>query len=218
MSQSSITFITPSYTPKEQQVIDRLEGDLYTHMYEVKPKRFAHSISVGHMAETMALVYDANPFYARIAGILHDWDKVLSTKETLARARACKLDMGGAPYQNVAGLIHGPLAACELPKYYPWLPQEVLGAISKHTTADLEMSDLDKIVYVADLIEPGRPEFSGIAQVRDLFKKGASLDELYQTSFMETLSYVVASRKYLYPKSVAIYNAMIENTHAKEQH
>ena len=79
------------------------------------------------------------------------------------------------------------------------------------------MSDLDKIVYVADLIEPGRPEFSGIVQVRDLFKKGASLDELYQASFMETLSYVVASRKYLYPKSVAIYNAMIENTHAKEQ-
>ena len=211
MSQSSITFITPSYTPEQQKVIDRLEGDLHTHMYEVKPKRFAHSISVGHMAEMMALVYDANPFYARIAGILHDWDKVLSTKETLARARACKLDMGGAPYQNVAGLIHGPLAACELPKYYPWLPQEVLGAISRHTTADLEMSDLD-------LIEPGRPEFSGIAQVRDLFKKGASLDELYQTSFMETLSYVVASRKYLYPKSVAIYNAMIENTHAKEQH
>ncbi len=32
-------------------------------MYEVKPKRFAHSISVGHMAETMALVYDVNPFY-----------------------------------------------------------------------------------------------------------------------------------------------------------
>lgn len=218
MSQSSITFITPSYTPEQQKVIDRLEGDLYTHMYEVKPKRFTHSISVGHMAETMALVYDANPFYARIAGILHDWDKVLSTKETLARACACKLDMGGAPYQNVVGLIHGPLAACELPKYYPWLPQEVLGAISKHTTADLEMSDLDKIVYVADLIEPGRPEFSGIVQVRDLFKKGASLDELYQASFMETLSYVVASRKYLYPKSVAIYNAMIENTHAKEQH
>lgn len=187
-------------------------------MYEVKPKRFVHSISVGHMAETMALVYDVNPFYAGIAGILHDWDKVLSTEETLARACACKLDMGGAPYQNVVGLIHGPLAACELPKYYPWLPQEVLGAISKHTTADLEMSDLDKIVYVADLIEPGRPEFSGIAQVRDLFKKGASLDELYQASFMETLSYVVASRKYLYPKSVAIYNAMIENTHAKEQH
>lgn len=218
MSQSSITFITPSYTPEQQKVIDRLEGDLYTHMYEVKPKRFTHSISVGHMAETMALVYDANPFYARIAGILHDWDKVLSTKETLARACACKLDMGGAPYQNVVGLIHGPLAACELPKYYPWLPQEVLGAISKHTTADLEMSDLDKIVYVADLIEPGRPEFSGIVQVRDLFKKGASLDELYQASFMETLSYVMASRKYLYPKSVAIYNAMIENTHAKEQH
>ena len=218
MSQSSTMFMTPSYTPEQQKVIDRLEGDLYTHMYEVKPKRFAHSISVGHMAETMALVYDANPFYARIAGILHDWDKVLSTKETLARARACKLDMGGAPYQNVVGLIHGPLAACELPKCYPWLPQEVLGAISKHTTADLEMSDLDKIVYVADLIEPGRPEFSGIAQVRDLFRKGASLGELYQTSFMETLSYVVASRKYLYPKSVAIYNAMIENTHAEEQH
>ena len=210
--------MTPSYTPEQQKVIDLLEGDLYAHMFEVKPKRFAHSISVGHMAETMALVYDANPFYARIAGILHDWDKVLSVEETLARAYACKLDMGGAPYQNVVGLIHGPLAACELPEYYPWLPQEVLSAISRHTTADLEMSDLDKIVYVADLIEPGRPEFSSVLQVRNLFKEGASLDELYQASFMETLSYVVASRKYLYPKSVAIYNAMIENTHAKEQH
>jgi len=60
------------YTPEQQALIDQLESDLKSHMYHKNPKRFAHSISVGHCAETLAQAYGADMLSARVAGILHD--------------------------------------------------------------------------------------------------------------------------------------------------
>lgn len=203
-----IKFATVIYTSKQQAIIEELERDLDAHMRLQNPKRFAHSISVGHMAETMAVAYGIDPYPARVAGILHDWEKGLSNEDTLLLAEKYQLEMGVA-YEKIISLLHGPLAAHELPKLYPWLSKEILSAIAKHTTADLVMSDLDKIIYVADLIEPLRASYPGIVRSRELFVRHVSLEALYRASFTSTLLYVVESGKYLYPKSVDIYNAMI---------
>ena len=199
------------YTLEQQTLINQLESDLKSHMYDKNPKRFAHSISVGHCAETLAQVYGADMFSARVAGILHDWEKLLSDADTLELAERFRIQVE-APYQKIIGLLHGPLAAKTLPAIYPWLSNEILSAIQKHTAGDRQMSKLDKILYVADLIEPLRPNFTAVEESRNVYLRGGSLDELYESAFCNVMIYVISSRRYLYPNSIALYNEMIEKT------
>lgn len=199
------------YTSEQQALIDQLESDLKSHMYHKNPKRFAHSISVGHCAETLAQVYGADMFSARVAGILHDWEKLLSDEKTIELAEHFRIQ-AEAPYQKIAGLLHGPLAAKTLPAIYPWLSEQILSAIQKHTAGDRQMNKLDKILYVADLIEPLRPNYTSVEETRNVYLRGGSLDELYETAFCSVMMYVISSRSYLYPNSIALYNEMIEKT------
>ena len=199
------------YTAEQQALIDQLESDLKSHMYHKNPKRFAHSISVGHCAETLAQVYGTDMLSARVAGILHDWEKLLPDAETIELAERFRIQTE-APYQKIVGLLHGHLAAKTLPAIYPWLSEEVLSAIQKHTAGDYQMSTLDKILYVADLIEPLRPDFEAVATVREVYLQGGSLDEVYESAFCGVMRYVISSRSYLYPNSIALYNEMIEKT------
>ena len=199
------------YTLEQQALINQLESDLKSHMYDKNPKRFVHSISVGHCAETLAQVYGADMFSARVAGILHDWEKLLSDADTLELAERFRIQ-AEAPYQKIVGLLHGPLAAKTLPAIYPWLSNEILSAIQKHTAGDRQMSKLDKILYVADLIEPLRPNFKAVEESRNVYLRGGSLDELYESAFCNVMMYVISSRRYLYPNSIALYNEMIEKT------
>lgn len=198
-----------SYSQDQSKVITQLESDLKDHMFEAKPNRFAHSISVGHCAETMAQVYGVDMFSARLAGILHDWDKLLTDEETLNLAVKYNLQMS-APYEKILGLLHGPLAAKTLLHRYPWLSKDILSAIEKHTTGSIVMTDLDKIIYVADLIEPLRPDYESVQKTRELYLKGASLDDVYESAFCGVMIYVISSRRYLYPESVDLYNKMVE--------
>lgn len=197
------------YSSDQQALIDQLESDLKSHMYHKNPKRFAHSISVGHCAETLAQVYGADMFSARVAGILHDWEKLLPDEKTIELAEHFRIQ-AEAPYQKIVGLLHGPLAAKTLPTIYPWLSDQILSAIQKHTAGDCQMSELDKILYVADLIEPLRPNFTSVEETRNVYLRGGSLDELYETAFCSVMMYVISSRSYLYPSSIALYNEMIE--------
>lgn len=199
------------YTAEQQALIDQLESDLKSHMYHKNPKRFAHSISVGHCAETLAQVYGADMLSARVAGILHDWEKLLPDAETIELAERFRIKTA-APYQKIVGLLHGPLAAKTLPAIYPWLSDQMLSAIQKHTAGDCQMSKLDKILYVADLIEPLRPNFASVEEAREIYLHGGSLDELYETAFCGVMMYVISTRSYLYPNSIALYNEMIEKT------
>ena len=199
------------YTAEQQALINKLESDLKSHMYHKNPKRFAHSISVGHCAETLAQVYGADMFSARVAGILHDWEKLLPDAETIELAEHFRIQTA-APYHKIVGLLHGPLAAKTLPAIYPWLSDQILSAIQKHTAGDYQMSNLDKILYVADLIEPLRPSFKSVEEAREIYLHGGSLDELYETAFCGVMMYVISTRSYLYPNSIALYNEMIEKT------
>ncbi len=199
------------YTAEQQALIDQLESDLKSHMYHKNPKRFAHSISVGHCAETLAQAYGADMLSARVAGILHDWEKLLPDAETIELAERFRIQTE-APYQKIVGLLHGPLAAKTLPAIYSWLSEQILSAIQKHTAGDRQMSKLDKILYVADLIEPLRPNFASVEEARNVYLRGGSLDELYETAFCSVMMYVISSRSYLYPNSIALYNEMIDKT------
>lgn len=198
----------PSYTLSQEMLLERLREDLSEHLAK-KPKRLAHSLSVAKTAEKLAVIYDVDPFLAHAAGILHDWEKASSASEQLARARELGIDLG-VDLELVHSLLHGIIASRVLPERYPELPPSVWHAISVHTSAAAEMSPLDMVLFVADGIEPLRPATKGISRVRSLVGK-ASLDDLFWESFVGGIVYVLEGGRYLYPRTLDVYNVLASN-------
>lgn len=201
------------YSEGQLAEIDRLEADLAVQL-AAKPKRLAHSLSVSRECERLALIYDVEPYPARVAGILHDWDKALDNDELVAMARERGVDLG-VPLERVKPLLHGIVAAIDLPARYPELPGEVFRAISRHTTGAADPSPLDMVLFVADGIEPLRPDTPGIRATRELVGK-VTLEDLYYESFVGGLVYVLEGGRYLYPGALDIYNELAQERREKK--
>ncbi|MGN0070434.1 MAG: bis(5'-nucleosyl)-tetraphosphatase (symmetrical) YqeK [Atopobiaceae bacterium] len=199
------------YTDEQREEMAKLEHDIKVQLAE-KPKRLAHSLSVARTAEWMAKVYGVDCFEARCAGILHDWVKAETHEQQMEEATRLGIDLG-APLDKVEPLLHGLIAAHTLPRRYPELPESVWQAISRHTTGAADMSDLDMVLFVADGIEPLRKPYPGIDNIRGLVGT-APLSEVFWASFAGGIVYVIETRRYLYPGTVDIYNALVEKEHA----
>lgn len=196
------------YSKSQRKVLEGIERDLSKRMESVKPSRYAHSLSVARTAEQMALAYGEDPYLALVAGVLHDWDKVLSRNEQIEKAKECGIDLG-VPYDLVFPLLHGMTATRTLPELYPKFPMAVWQAVSRHTLGAVDMTPLDMIVFVADGIEPRRRGVPAIAHVREMVEKGAPLPDVYWSSFSQGVAYVVQTERYLYPGTLEIYNELV---------
>ena len=172
----------------------------------VKPSRYQHSMGVSQTAEQLARIYGADEEAAAVAGLLHDWDKALSNKELQKKAKKLRL----APRKvrkAMPGVLHSYTAGATLGKEFPELSKKVLRAISRHTTGAVRMTDLDKIVFVADIIEPGR-RFPDIDELRAVVGE-VSLDELYYRTYRNTIMYLLESGMPVHPDSLKIWNALV---------
>lgn len=195
---------TEDMTPQRAIELQHIEDMLATRMRDVKPKRYEHSLGVAETARRLALAYGVDPFAAAAAGLLHDWDKVLDDGELLARAAQYRIPVSGSPTAAV-GLLHGPVAAVELPRIFPELPSDVWQAVARHTIGAADMTPLDMVVFIADAIEPHRHG----AYADELRSKVGSigLEELFFRCFAQGLVYVISGGRYLYPTAVDIYNS-----------
>ena len=148
----------------------------------VKSKRFEHSLGVSEMAGRMARIYGADEGLARLAGLLHDWDKGYDDEGIRRRVAELGLMEQLASYMDMPHLLHGPTAAAALKRDFPQLPDALLQSIRLHTTGAVRMTDLDMIVYTADAIEPSR-DYPGIEVLRQLVGV-VDLQELYLSAFI----------------------------------
>ncbi len=170
----------------------------------LKPSRFEHSLSVSKVAAHMAQVYGEDVASARLAGLLHDWDKSLTDDELRNRVREFALPMPSAVVEQMPYLLHGPTAACALARELPAISEDVLQAIARHTSAAVDMTKLDMIVFAADAIEPLRP-FTDFAYLRDMVGI-VSLEELFFETYRKTIGLLVEKGRMLHPGSAEVMN------------
>ncbi len=138
---------------------------------KINDRRFEHSLGVEYTAACMAMVHGADIEKARIAGLLHDCAKCLPTKEKLEKARKHKLAISKFEEKN-PDMLHGKLGAYYAKSRYEIDDEEILDAITYHTTGRPNMTLLDKIIFVADYIEPNRKELKDM----DLIRQEAFID------------------------------------------
>lgn len=202
-----------AYAPTDKGVILSVEKPLSNTNYKrmkallrrrVKPSRFVHSVMVAETAEKMAYAYDVDPRVARMAGLLHDWDKALSPKRLRDRIAYYKLDIDGPTQINMPHLLHGPTAAAVLADEFPEFGAEVFQAIARHTVGGIRMSPLDMIVFCADKIEPG----NDVQVYRDLYDQIGKIDlkDLFLAVQREGLIYLLRSTRPLNVDAVEVWN------------
>jgi predicted HD superfamily hydrolase involved in NAD metabolism len=166
----------------------------------------AHCKGVAETARLLAVVYGVDVEMARLAGLLHDWDRESGAEALIAAANDCGLEIDdselGVPY-----LLHAHTGAAQLAQLFPLLPSEVLSAVERHTVGHARMTDLDKVVYLADMIEPGR-DFDGVDDLRECVGTVA-LDDLFAAAYARSVEYLIRSRKWIHPRTVEVWNAFV---------
>lgn len=193
------------FSGSELEQLERMESLLAVRMKDAR-KRYRHSLGVAETSCSLARTYGVDPFPAIAAGLLHDWDKVIADDELLSRAIRYRIDIVGSPSLALP-LLHGPVAARELPELFPELPQEVFQSIARHTVGACDMTPLDMVVFVADAIEPNR--HGDYADDLRAMVGVVPLDELFLKCFSQGLVYVLQTNRYLYPTAIEIYNSYV---------
>ncbi len=173
----------------------------------VSPKRFKHCLGVSKACEQLARAYGLDEKKARIAGLLHDWDKGFNDEQARARVYELGMEDEVSPFvvENMPAVLHGNTAARALGRDFPELPGDVLQAIDRHTTADEHMEPLDMALYIADAIEPGR-QFGRIDELRAAVGT-CSLEELYFKTYEYWVFLLLERGKPLHPDTIRIWNA-----------
>ncbi len=149
----------------------------------LKPSRYAHSVRTMALALTLASRFGGDPEKTRIAALLHDCAKRAPGSQ-LALADRCGVDAADIP----KNLLHGRLGPIVARDDYGVTDVEILDAIACHTECRERMTTLDKIVYLADKIEPGR-EYDELARIREMAK--TDLDAAVLMCMEDVISYVV---------------------------
>lgn len=170
----------------------------------VGPRRFAHSLGVAETAEELARVYGADETAARVAGLLHDWDKGYDDPGILARADELGMELD-AELRAMPRVLHGLTAAQALGREFPELPSEVLAAIERHTLGAPNMSDLDMILYIADALEPGR-KGKVVQRLREKIGE-LELRELFLDVYAYWVQLIMERRHPIYSKTTEIWNS-----------
>lgn len=166
-------------------------------------RRLHHVMGVADAALQLALTYGVDPFMARAAGLLHDWDKQLPKDELWEKALG--LGVVQERDERLEPLLHAWTAQASLPVEFPDLPAEVFVAVGRHTVGDVAMTHLDMVVYLADMIEPSR-RGGAIDFLRA--KVGAvCLEELFAEGCRCSLQYLLEGGRYVYPGGVDVWNA-----------
>lgn len=144
----------------------------------LKPERFEHSVGVAYTAAALGMRYDEDVNRCLVAGILHDCAKCLDHEEQLKICRKHDLPVQPAELSNKK-LLHASVGAYLAEHKYGITDPEILTAIRWHTTGKPDMTILEKIIFLADIIEPNRKHFTEMDLLRrtifDDLDKGMAL-------------------------------------------
>ena len=154
---------------------------------ELDKKRYVHTLGVAYTALNLAMAHGEDLGCAYLAGLLHDNAKCLSPKEKLSLCKKHGIKPNEAEAHN-PDLLHAKLGAALAKDRFEIEDEAVLSAICYHTTGKPDMSTLEKIIYIADYIEPNRRMLPGLSEIRSMAFK--DLDQTMVMILENTLSHL----------------------------
>lgn len=175
-------------------------------------KRFEHSLRVAETAKKLAEIYDVDVKKAYLAGLIHDCAKY--NEEVYIKKY--NIDFSIYPVSSIKDpVLHSFLGAEVAKKVYNIYDRDVLKAIEYHTTGRPDMSDLEKIIFIADAIEPAR-DFEGIEKIRKLAFE--NLNKAMLNLLDSNIIFLIGKKALINPLSFEARNYLIEEKNGKIRH
>lgn len=160
---------------------------------KLNPMRYEHSLSVSFTCIALAMKYGYDLDKAELAGILHDCAKRYNDETIIKKCRKNGIELTEGELM-APSIIHAKLGAWMAEHKYGVTDPEILSAIACHTTGKPAMEMLDKILYIADFIEPRRDKLPNLSKVQKMAFE--DLDEALFETIEGILTYLEESGTY----------------------
>lgn len=168
----------------ESLLIQQIEKDL---KHKLDAHRYIHTMGVMYTAAALAMKHEADIEQAMLAGLLHDCAKCIPADRKIKLCEKYNIRMTDVEKRNPF-LLHAKLGAFIAAKKYNIDDDEIISAILNHTTGKPDMSKLDKIIFLADYIEPQRKKANRLALIRKMAFE--NLDRAVALVMHDTLHYL----------------------------
>ena len=166
--------------PDIRKIRKSMEKNLDTRRYE-------HTLGVAYTAASLAMRYGADINNAILAGMLHDCAKCLTNEKKISICEKYNIAINAYEQANPF-LLHAKVGSFLAMKKYGVTDKDVINAILNHTTGRPGMSLLEKIIWLADYIEPGRKQAPNLTEIRRIAFE--DLDKALLMALEDTLNYL----------------------------
>jgi len=183
-------------------IIDDIKFDL---MNTLTPKRYKHSIGVMDTARDMARVFGADEEKAALAGLVHDCARDIRGEEVFQMCDKYNIYVDEI-CRIQPELLHGPLGSRIAEEKYGIRDKEILDAIYWHTTGHENMAILEKIILVADCVEPSR-NYPGVDKIR--YEAFRNIDRAVVLTLDSTLKYVIDNSRLVHMETLKARNYIL---------
>ena len=175
-------------------------------------KRFDHSEGTAKTAEKLAIIYKEDSQKAYLAGLVHDCTREI---DILVQNNMIEALGIAADELTIASkeLLHALSAEYLLINQFNIFDKEIITAVKFHTTGRENMSLLEKIVFLADVIEPTR-NFPGINYIRQLAIE--NIDEALLAAFESSIKFLLGKREMIHPNTFLARNYILKHFTGKE--
>lgn len=166
-------------------------------------KRYKHSKRVAETAVAMAKIFEGDEDKCYLAGMLHDYSKYDELSEMYQYVTQYELDPNLLSFKSE--VLHGPVAAVKMREDFGVDDEEIYEAIANHTSGRSQMNLNEKILFVADYIEPKRTQ-PGVDFIRDIVFEEQNLDFAVYEITKSNILHLVSKDRALYQKTVDCLN------------
>lgn len=182
---------------KREEALKIVKKQLTDHRYQ-------HTVGVMETAVALAQKYGVDEKKAELAAIFHDYAKFRDKEEMRSIIMEQNMDEELLEYNSE--LWHAPVGAYLVEKEAGITDTEILDAIRYHTSGRPKMTKLEKVIYLADYIEPGR-KFPGVEEVREIAEK--DLNKALIQSIQNSIIFLMKKNKRIFPLTFYTFNDLI---------
>lgn len=191
------------YMSPENTLIQQIDSYAWCR---ISKKRYEHSVRTARMCARLCGRYGMDEDAGYLAGIAHDMCKEISAEDMFRLALEDGMEITPLEKEHKS-LLHGRAAAVELKKLFGVTDEDVLSAVAWHTFGNTGLCPLGKLLFVADKIEPGRPQSTD--EYRDRLIK-MELDELTLSVLDENIAWLESHGKAVADVSYKMRDELME--------
>lgn len=184
---------------KENSEIRSMKKELKLHL---DSDRYEHTLGVMYTAAALAMCHGEDIGKAMTAGLLHDCAKGIPNSKKIKLCEKYEIEVTGSEKENPE-LLHAKLGAYMAVHKYHVSDEAIAQAITSHTTGRPGMTLLEKIIYIADFIEPGRKEIPKLDEIRKMSFQ--NIDQALFTILENSLAYLRTRDKVIDPITEKTY-------------